>query len=177
MAANLLKVGQSCRSVIACRLTPRQKQLLVKIVKRLTVPRATCLAIGDGANDVSMIREADVGVGIFGKEGKQAANNADFAIGQFKFLKRLLLVHGRWNYIRQSRTFLYSAHKNMVITLTLFWYSYFCANSGTSTYESWVYSSFNIVLGLPIVFFGVMDRDVSANTALLHPQVLYFLNV
>ena len=55
-------------------------------------------------------------------QGRQAANNADFAIGQFKFLRRLLLVHGRWNYIRQSRVFLYCMHKNMVITLTLYWY-------------------------------------------------------
>eukprot|EP00595_Chromulina_sp_UTEXLB2642_P000141 CAMPEP_0196762360 /NCGR_PEP_ID=MMETSP1095-20130614/1772_1 /TAXON_ID=96789 ORGANISM="Chromulina nebulosa, Strain UTEXLB2642" /NCGR_SAMPLE_ID=MMETSP1095 /ASSEMBLY_ACC=CAM_ASM_000446 /LENGTH=214 /DNA_ID=CAMNT_0042113037 /DNA_START=1908 /DNA_END=2549 /DNA_ORIENTATION=- len=92
----LLTIGQSCRSVIACRLTPIQKQQLVALVKKDTVPRATTLSIGDGANDVSMIREADVGVGIFGKEGRQAANNADFAIGQFKFLRRLLLVHGRW---------------------------------------------------------------------------------
>src|SRR5206468_1663542 len=76
------------------------------------------------ANDVSMILEGDVGVGIFGKEGRQAANNADFAIGEFKFLRRLLLVHGRWNYVRQCKVFLYSMHKNMVITLTLFWYRY-----------------------------------------------------
>ena len=118
----LLKVGQACRSVIACRLTPIQKQQVVNLVKVETVPRATCLSIGDGANDVSMIREADVGVGIFGKEGRQAANNADMAIGEFKFLRRLLLVHGRWNYIRQSNLFLYCMHKNMVVTLTLFWY-------------------------------------------------------
>jgi phospholipid-transporting ATPase len=118
----LLKIGQACRSVIACRLTPVQKQMLVGLVKMDTKPKATCLSIGDGANDVSMIREADVGVGIIGKEGRQAANNADFAIGQFKFLKPLLLVHGRWNYVRQSRVFLYSMHKNMVITFTLFWF-------------------------------------------------------
>ena len=138
--ACLLKIGQMCRSVVACRLTPVQKQMLVGLVKLDTKPKATGLSIGDGANDVSMIREADVGVGIIGKEGRQAANNADFAIGQFKFLKPLLLVHGRWNYIRQSRVFLYSMHKNMVITLTLFWYSYYTALSGTSMYDSWVYS-------------------------------------
>ncbi len=120
----LLKIGQACRSVVACRLTPVQKQMLVSLVKLDTKPKATTLSIGDGANDVSMIREADVGVGIVGKEGRQAANNADFAIGQFKFLKPLLLAHGRWNYIRQSRVFLYSMHKNMVITLTLFWFRY-----------------------------------------------------
>lgn len=118
-----------------------------------------------------MIREGDVGVGIYGKEGRQAANNADFAIGQFKFLRRLLLVHGRWNYSRQSRVFLYSMHKNMVITLTLFWFSYFSAVSGTSTYESWVYTSFNFVLGLPIIFYGMQDRDISDKFAMKNPQV------
>ena len=118
----LLSIAQSCRSVIACRLTPVQKQMLVHLVKKESVPRAITLAIGDGANDVSMIREADVGVGIIGKEGRQAANNSDFAIGQFKFLRRLLLVHGRWNNIRESKAFLYCMHKNMVITIILFWY-------------------------------------------------------
>jgi len=120
----LLSIAQSCRSVIACRLTPVQKQMLVNLVKKESVPRAITLAIGDGANDVSMIREADVGVGIIGKEGRQAANNSDFAIGQFKFLRRLLLIHGRWNNIRESKAFLYCMHKNMVITIILFWYRY-----------------------------------------------------
>jgi phospholipid-translocating P-type ATPase (flippase) len=120
----LLGIGRRCRSVIACRLTPMQKRELVALTKNdlTAVPKATTLSIGDGANDVSMILEANVGVGIFGKEGRQAANNADFAIGEFKFLRRLLLVHGRYNYIRQSRVFLYSMHKNMVLTMTLFWF-------------------------------------------------------
>jgi magnesium-transporting ATPase (P-type) len=120
----LLGIGRRCRSVIACRLTPMQKRELVALTKNdpTARPQATTLAIGDGANDVSMILEANVGVGIFGKEGRQAANNADFAIGEFKFLRRLLLVHGRYNYIRQSRVFLYSMHKNMVLTMTLFWF-------------------------------------------------------
>ena len=169
--AMLLQIGKCVLSVIACRLTPVQKQMLVKLVKVDTLPKATTLAIGDGANDVSMIREGDVGVGIFGKEGRQAANNADFAIGQFKFLKRLLLVHGRWNYVRQSKVFLYSMHKNMVLALTLFYFSYLAALSGTSMYQSWIYSVYNFALGLPICFFGVMNQDISSEFAMAYPQV------
>lgn len=173
----LLKIGESCRSVIACRLTPTQKRELVRLVKKESEPKATCLSIGDGANDVSMILEANVGVGIFGKEGRQAANNADIAIGEFKFLRRLLLVHGRWNYIRQSKVFLYSMHKNMVLTLTLFWFSYYTAVSGTSLYESWVYTGFNFILGLPIIFYGILDRDLSDDFVSKHPQVLKRLKI
>ncbi len=165
-----LHIGKCVRSVIACRLTPNQKQAVVQTVKVNSVPKATCLGIGDGANDVSMILEADVGVGIFGKEGRQAANNADFAIGQFKFLRRLLLVHGRWNYVRQSKAFLYSLHKNAVITFMLFWFTFFTSVSGTSPFQSWVYSGYNLLIGLPAVFFGILDRDLTAEFQLAHPQ-------
>ena len=159
------------RSVVACRLIPVQKQQLVALVKNDSVPKTTTLAIGDGANDVSMIREADVGVGIIGKEGRQAANNADFAIGQFKFLRRLMLIHGRWNYIRQSKAFLYCMHKNLVVTFTLFWFNFYNALSGQTPYESWIFTCYNLALGLPIVLYGIMDRDVPANYALKFPRV------
>lgn len=93
-----LNLGTQCAAVICCRVSPSQKALVVRMVKEGC--NAMTLAIGDGANDVSMIQEANIGVGLFGLEGSQAAMSADYAFGQFRFLTRLLLVHGRWSYVR-----------------------------------------------------------------------------
>lgn len=78
---------------------------------------AVTLAIGDGANDVPMILEADIGIGLFGNEGMRAVDNSDFAIGEFKFLWQLLFKHGRWSYIRQSDLLIYFLYKNFIYTL------------------------------------------------------------
>lgn len=93
-----LNLGTQCAAVICCRVSPSQKALVVRLVKEGC--NAMTLAIGDGANDVSMIQEANIGIGLFGLEGSQAAMSADYAFGQFRFLTRLLLVHGRWSYVR-----------------------------------------------------------------------------
>ena len=108
-----------CKAVICCRVSPLQKALVVKLVKRHL--KALLLAIGDGANDVSMIQAAHVGVGISGVEGLQAARSADVAIGQFRYLRKLLLVHGAWSYQRISRVILYSFYKNIAMFMTQFW--------------------------------------------------------
>ena len=89
-------------SVICCRASPSQKAALVHAIRR-RVSGSVTLAIGDGANDIAMIQEAHVGIGITGKEGSQAARVSDYSIAQFRFLNKLLLVHGRWNYIRTSK--------------------------------------------------------------------------
>ena len=105
--------------VISSRVSPLQKALVVKLVKRNL--KAILLAIGDGANDVSMIQAAHVGVGISGVEGLQAARSADVAIGQFRYLRKLLLVHGAWSYQRISKLILYSFYKNIALYMTQFW--------------------------------------------------------
>lgn len=97
-----LLLCKQCKSVLCCRVSPAQKAAVVRLVKNgLNI---MALSIGDGANDVAMIQEADVGVGIVGEEGRQAAMSSDYAIGQFRFLQRLILVHGRWSYRRMGET-------------------------------------------------------------------------
>ena len=107
-----LQLTEQCSAVLGCRATPLQKAFLVGIVKEKLGMHT--LAIGDGANDVSMIQTADVGVGISGMEGMQAVMASDFAITKFKYLERLLLVHGHWNYDRLARMVLYFFYKNAV---------------------------------------------------------------
>lgn len=107
--------------VYRSRVSPLQKALVVKLVKRHK--KALLLAIGDGANDVSMIQAAHVGVGISGLEGLQAARAADVSIGQFRFLRKLLLVHGSWSYHRISQVILFSFYKNIALNMTQFWVS------------------------------------------------------
>ena len=102
-----------------------------------------------------------MGVGISGREGLQAVNSSDFAIAQFRFLLPLLLIHGRWSYRRMAKVFLYSFFKNVVITFTLFYFNIFTGWSGTSLYDSLVYSGFNFFLGLPIIGVGIFDRCVA----------------
>lgn len=97
-----LLLCKQCKSVLCCRVSPSQKAAVVQMVKNgLDV---MTLSVGDGANDVAMIQEANVGVGIAGVEGRQAVMSADYAIGQFRFLQRLVLVHGRWSYRRLGET-------------------------------------------------------------------------
>ncbi|KAJ8795322.1 hypothetical protein J1605_018337, partial [Eschrichtius robustus] len=94
-------------------VSPLQKSEVVEMVKKQV--KVITLAIGDGANDVSMIQTAHVGVGISGNEGLQAANSSDYSIAQFKYLKNLLMVHGAWNYNRVSKCILYCFYKNIVL--------------------------------------------------------------
>jgi magnesium-transporting ATPase (P-type) len=158
-------------SVIACRVSPKQKALLVRTVRTYVEPEPMTLAIGDGANDVGMIQEAHVGVGISGLEGCQAVNASDFAIAQFRFLEDLLLIHGRYNFNRMARVVLYSFYKNAVLATLLVVYSLQNLFSGTTLFDSWLISMFNFVCFFPIFFVGLFDRDVDKDYVRLNPQL------
>jgi phospholipid-translocating ATPase len=126
----LLELGCRCKAVLCCRVSPLQKALVVKLVREGL--GAMCLAIGDGANDVSMIQEADIGIGINGKEGMQAVMASDYAISQFRFLSKLLLVHGRWAYVRSAELVLNYFYKNITWLLILFWHQFSCGYANTT---------------------------------------------
>ncbi|XP_076117823.1 phospholipid-transporting ATPase VD-like isoform X3 [Mytilus galloprovincialis] len=165
-----LRLTQMCKSVVCCRATPIQKGLVVKLV--MDNLKKLSLAIGDGANDVSMIQTADVGVGISGQEGMQAVMASDFAISRFCFLQKLLLVHGHWCYTRLSRFSAFMFYKSLVTVFCIFWYQLYAGWSGAVQFDS-IHLMFQHVLytSLPPIINGILDRDLSAETLLQFPSI------
>ncbi|XP_055329116.1 phospholipid-transporting ATPase ID-like [Paramacrobiotus metropolitanus] len=167
---SFLEVASLCKAVICCRVTPLQKALVVELVKKYK--KAITLAIGDGANDVSMIKVAHIGVGISGQEGMQAVLASDFSIGQFRFLKRLLLVHGRWSYYRMSKFLRYFFYKNFAFTLCHMWYAFYCGFTAQTVYDPWFISFYNLFYtSLPILALGVFDQDVNDRNSIEFPKL------
>jgi len=167
----LMLLGRSARSLIACRVSPKQKTEMVELIRRLDPGKVT-LAIGDGANDVGMIQAAHVGVGLVGLEGKEAKLASDFAIGQFRFLARLMFVHGRWNYTRVARMVLFVIYKNIVLVLCELYWAPHAAFTGQPLFDPWIGSMYNLSLTtlLPI-FMGILDQELAAPYALMFPEV------
>ncbi|XP_042316513.1 phospholipid-transporting ATPase VA isoform X2 [Sceloporus undulatus] len=165
-----LLLARRCRSVLCCRSTPIQKGMVVKLVRDKL--KTMTLAIGDGANDVSMIQVADVGVGISGPEGMQAVMASDFAIPKFRYLEKLLLVHGHWCYSRLANMVLYFFYKNAMFVALLFWYQFYCGFSGSSMIDQWYLIFFNLLFSsLPQLIVGVLDKDVPADVLIAVPQL------
>ncbi|XP_045538924.1 phospholipid-transporting ATPase ID isoform X1 [Papilio machaon] len=165
-----LEVVLQCRSVICCRVTPLQKAMVVELIKKSR--KAVTLAIGDGANDVSMIKAAHIGVGISGQEGMQAVLASDYSIAQFRFLQRLLLVHGRWSYYRMCKFLRYFFYKNFAFTVCHFWFAFFCGFSAQTVFDEMFISVYNLFYtSLPVLALGVFEQDVSDNTALQFPKL------
>ncbi|EGB10874.1 hypothetical protein AURANDRAFT_22034, partial [Aureococcus anophagefferens] len=178
--AALLQLARHCKAVVGCRVSPIQKRQMVELVRfggrHASDPGAAAaaatrtLAIGDGANDVPMIQGAHVGVGISGQEGMQAVNNSDYAIAQFAFLQRLLLVHGRWNYRRTSKLVCHIFYKNVLQAMLTFWYASLNQMSGTKNVVEYAASTV-FYTAWPVILLGTFDQDVSAETALANPAL------
>ncbi|KAL1022261.1 hypothetical protein UPYG_G00024360 [Umbra pygmaea] len=184
-----LEICRNCSAVLCCRMAPLQKAQIVKMIKASPEHPIT-LAIGDGANDVSMILEAHVGIGIMGKEGRQAARNSDYAIPKFKHLKKILLVHGHYYYIRISELVQYFFYKNVAFIFPQFLYQFFCGFSQQPLYDTAYLTLYNISFtSLPILLFSLIEqhinmdilkkdpslyRDIAKNSLLRWPIFIYW---
>lgn len=165
-----LLLCKQCKAVMCCRVSPAQKAAVVRLVR--TNLEVITLAIGDGANDVAMIQEANVGVGIAGEEGRQAVMSSDYAFGQFRFLARLLLVHGRYSYRRLAEMIPNFFYKNALFTLTLFWYGVFSDFDATYLYDYTYLMLYNLAFtSLPVIIMGIIDQDVPDRISLAVPQL------
>uniref|UniRef100_A0A673YH10 Phospholipid-transporting ATPase n=1 Tax=Salmo trutta TaxID=8032 RepID=A0A673YH10_SALTR len=167
---DFVNMACECEAVICCRVTPKQKANVVSLVKKYK--KAVTLSIGDGANDVNMIKTADIGVGISGQEGMQAVMSSDYAFAQFRYLERLLLVHGRWSYIRMCKFLRYFFFKNFAFTLVHFWYSFFNGFSAQVAYEDWFITLYNVMYSsLPVLLVGLLDQDVNDKLSRKFPKL------
>ncbi|PWN23389.1 phospholipid-translocating P-type ATPase [Microstroma glucosiphilum] len=166
----LLNLSRQCRAVICCRVSPLQKALIVKLIKDgLGV---MTLAIGDGANDVSMIQAAHVGIGIAGEEGLQAVNASDYAIAQFRFLKRLLLVHGHFSYYRSGVMINYFFYKQMIIVSSLFFFQIYAAWSTIYVLDYVYILLYNVVWTIAgCIGQGIFDRPLPDRILMEVPEL------
>ncbi|XP_026227999.1 phospholipid-transporting ATPase ID isoform X2 [Anabas testudineus] len=170
MEREFVSTACACKAVICCRVTPLQKAQVVELIKKHK--KAVTLAIGDGANDVSMIKSAHIGVGISGQEGIQAVLASDYSFAQFRFLQRLLLVHGRWSYLRMCRFLCYFFYKNFAFTMVHFWFGFFCGFSAQTVYDQYFITLYNIVYtSLPVLAMGIFDQDVPDQRSLEYPKL------
>ncbi|CAF0838805.1 unnamed protein product [Rotaria sp. Silwood1] len=152
-----LELGTMCKAVICCRVTPIQKAQVVELI--MQHEKKITLAIGDGANDVSMIQKAHIGIGISGQEGQQAALASDFSFGQFRYLERLLLIHGRLSYVRVAKFLRYFFYKNFAYTFCHFWFAFFSGYSAQTIYDPIFAALYNTLFStFPIMVISVFDR-------------------
>lgn len=155
--------------MVACRCSPTQKADVARLIRKFTKKRVCC--IGDGGNDVSMIQAADVGVGIVGKEGKQASLAADFSVTQFSYLTKLLLWHGRNSYRRSAKLAQFVIHRGLIISIMQAVFSAIFYFAPIALYQGWLMVGYATVYTMAPVFSLVLDRDVSEDLALLYPEL------
>eukprot|EP00347_Sterkiella_histriomuscorum_P006239 403353535 len=172
VSQKFFEFGMRANSVICCRVSPKQKADVVSLAKRQN--KYITLSIGDGANDVSMILEAHIGVGIRGKEGTQAVRSADYAISQFRFLEKLLMHHGRLGYIRVSKMICYYFYKNVVLVFTELHFAYWNGFSGQIFFADWLPTLYNAFFTSWLCLFAMMfERDVRDAISVKLPELYH----
>ena len=170
-----LEVAKEAVAVICCRVSPLQKSQVVKLMKNYDKTKIT-LAIGDGGNDVSMIMEAHIGIGIYGEEGLRAAQSSDYAIGEFQVLRRLIFFHGFLNLMRNSYMVIYFFYKNFVFTIIHFFYGFYNDFSGQTIIEDWFISLFNLLFtSIPLAARGILDISLRPEDGMIIKILMPYL--
>uniref|UniRef100_A0ABI8AA76 Phospholipid-transporting ATPase n=2 Tax=Felidae TaxID=9681 RepID=A0ABI8AA76_FELCA len=164
-----MELACQCPAVVCCRCTPTQKAQIVRLLQERT-GKLTC-AVGDGGNDVSMIQESDCGVGVEGKEGKQASLAADFSITQFKHLGRLLMVHGRNSYKRSAALSQFVIHRSLCISTMQAVFSSVFYFASVPLYQGFLIIGYSTIYTMFPVFSLVLDKDVKSEVAMLYPEL------
>ncbi|KAI0201043.1 phospholipid-translocating P-type ATPase [Astrocystis sublimbata] len=168
-SSEFVSVAVQLPTVVACRCSPTQKADVAKLIKDFTKKRICC--IGDGGNDVSMIQAADVGVGIVGKEGRQASLAADFSIEQFYHLTKLLVWHGRNSYKRSAKLAQFVIHRGLIVAVCQTVYSIAIKFEPEGLYKDWLLVGYATVYTAAPVLSLVLDKDVNENVANLYPEL------
>ena len=166
-----IKLFDLSETIICCRISPKQKAQIVHIIKEYN-PEKIVLAIGDGANDVGMILEADVGIGIEGKEGVEAARASDYSMPEFCFLQKLLLYHGREDYRRNSYYIIYEFYKNIVFTAPFIYFGFYSFFSGESFYDPLLIQFFDMFYTvLPMFYYAIFDKEYNNDIYVKKPEL------
>ena len=164
---NFYRIAYYANAVICCRVSPSQKSKIVHKMKEFDTSAVT-MAVGDGGNDVAMIMEANIGIGILGEEGMSAVQASDFSIGEFQILKRLLFYHGRNNLFRISNMILYFFYKNFVFTMAQFYFAFLCLSSGQTIIDDWYITGYNLIFtALPLGVKAITDTDLDLNNKIM----------
>ncbi|KAK5258386.1 putative aminophospholipid-translocase, partial [Exophiala xenobiotica] len=166
---DFITIAVQLPAVIACRCSPMQKAEVAHLIRKHTKKRVCC--IGDGGNDVSMIQAADVGIGIVGKEGRQASLAADFSITQFCHLTKLLVWHGRNSYKRSAKLAQFIIHRGLIISVCQTMYNIAGHFDPKGLFKDWLLVGYATVYTMAPVFSLVLDRDVDEQLANLYPEL------
>ncbi|KAL4071618.1 hypothetical protein V8B97DRAFT_2042850, partial [Scleroderma yunnanense] len=164
-----IEIATKLSAVVACRCSPTQKADVARLIRCHTKKRVCC--IGDGGNDVSMIQAADIGVGIVGKEGKQASLAADFSVMQFSYLTKLLMWHGRNSYRRSAKLAQFVIHRGLIISVMQAVFSAIFYFAPIALYQGWLMMGYATAYTMAPVFSLVLDQDVNEDLALIYPEL------
>ncbi|KAH7392873.1 hypothetical protein BKA66DRAFT_486758 [Pyrenochaeta sp. MPI-SDFR-AT-0127] len=164
-----ISIAVQLPTVVACRCSPTQKADVARLIREYTKKRVCC--IGDGGNDVSMIQAADVGVGIVGKEGRQASLAADFSIEQFCYVVKLLVWHGRNSYKRSAKLSQFVIHRGLIISICQTVFSIASSFEPYALYKDWLLVGYSTIYTMMPVFSLVLDCDVDESVANLYPEL------